>query len=202
MAVTIILATRNRKKAEEVKRILSVPDTKILTLDDFPECPEVIEDRDTFEGNALKKASVIAQCTGLTAIADDSGLEVDALNGAPGVFSARYAGDNATDNDNIIKLLRETMHVPDGKRTARFVCCIALAFPDSRQKSFFGYVHGIIGRFPKGDMGFGYDPIFYPDGSDLTFADMTSSEKDSLSHRKEALEKLKKYLQTLADNKT
>lgn len=197
----IVLATGNRKKSEEVKRILSAPDIKILTLDDFPECPEVIEDRDTFEGNALKKASVIAHCTGLTTIADDSGLEVDALKGAPGVFSARYAGDNATDNDNINKLLRETMHVPDETRTARFVCCIALVFPDSRQKTFFGYVNGKIGRSPKGDMGFGYDPVFCPDGSDLTFAEMTSSEKDSLSHRKEALEKLKKYLQTLADNK-
>ncbi len=198
--MTIVLATRNRKKAEELKRILSVPDIKILTLDDFSDFPEVVEDMDTFEGNAMKKASVISHYTGLTAIADDSGLEVDALNGAPGVFSARYAGGNASDGENIEKLLDELSNVPDKMRTARFVCCIAIAFPDGREKTFWGYVHGTIGRIPKGYIGFGYDPIFYPDGSDLTFAEMTPSEKDLLSHRKEALAKLKKYLQTLADN--
>ncbi len=200
--IEIVLATRNQKKAEEIRRILANQDIKILTLEDIAECPEVVEDRDTFEGNALKKAVTVAQCTGLTAVADDSGLEVEALNGAPGVISARYAGENATDAENIAKLLSELSHVPDEKRTARFVCCIALSYPDAGNVTFFGYVYGRIGRIPKGGMGFGYDPVFYPTGSDLTFAEMTSEKKDSLSHRREAIDKLNKYLQTIGDNKT
>jgi XTP/dITP diphosphohydrolase len=195
--IEIVLATRNRKKAEEIQRILSNPDIKLLTLDDVAECPEVIEDRDTFEGNALKKAVTIAQCTNLIAIADDSGLEVDALGGAPGVKSARFAGVNANDSANIEKLLKELRDVPDEKRTARFVCCIAIAYPEGKSAVFFGYVHGRIGRVPKGERGFGYDPVFYPDGFDLTFAEMPPEKKDSLSHRREALCKLNEYLQTI-----
>lgn len=191
----IILATRNLKKAVELKRILSDDSIRILTLDTFPDCPEVVEDRNTFEGNAIKKALTISQHTGLTAIADDSGLEVDALNGAPGVMSAYYAGANANDNDNIAKLLKELQNVPEENRTARFVCCIALAFPEGIQKTFFGYVDGIIVKEPRGEKGFGYDPVFSPKGYNKTFAEMTSEEKDSISHRKEALLKLKKFLQ-------
>ncbi|MEW6115703.1 MAG: XTP/dITP diphosphatase [Nitrospirota bacterium] len=193
----IVLATRNRKKAEELSRILGDLDVRILTLDDFPSCPEVIEDRDTFEGNAVKKAAAIAQCTGTMAVADDSGLEVAVLNGAPGVLSARYAGEHADDAANLEKLLGEMQNVPDGQRGARFVCCIAFAAPASGEegvKTFFGFVEGTIGREPKGQRGFGYDPVFYPEGHDRTFAEMGPEEKDTLSHRRRALEQLKSYL--------
>ncbi|MFZ5996365.1 MAG: XTP/dITP diphosphatase [Nitrospirota bacterium] len=193
----IVLATRNRKKAEELSRILGDLDVRILTLDDFPSCPEVIEDRDTFEGNAIKKAAAIAQCTGTMAVADDSGLEVAVLNGAPGVLSARYAGEHADDAANLEKLLGEMRNVPDGQRGARFVCCIALAAPASGEeevKTFFGFVEGTIGREPKGQRGFGYDPVFYPEGHARTFAEMGPEEKDALSHRRRALEQLKSYL--------
>ncbi len=191
----IVLATRNLKKAEELTRILADTSIRIFTLDSFPDCPEVIEDRNTFEGNALKKAIAVSQHTGLISVADDSGLEVDALGGAPGVISAYYAGVNATDYDNILKLLNKLKDVPDEKRTARFVCCIAIVFPNGVQETFFGYVNGFIGREIRGNKGFGYDPVFYPSGYNQTFAEMTSEEKDSVSHRKQALLKLKKYLQ-------
>lgn len=199
--IEIVLATRNWKKAVEIKRLLTNPDIKILTLEDF-DCPEVIEDRDTFEGNALKKAITIAQCTNLIAVADDSGLEVDALGGAPGVKSALFAGVNATDAENIEKLLKEMAYVPLDKRTARFVCCIAIAHPDGKTAVFFGYVYGKIGKVPRGKMGFGYDPVFYPNGFNLTFAEMPPEKKDSLSHRKQALSKLNEYLQTIRADKT
>lgn len=191
----IVLATRNLKKAEELKRIFADDSIRILTLESFPDCPEVIEDRDTFEGNALKKAITVSKHTGLTAVADDSGLEVDALGGAPGVISAYYAGVNASDDDNIAKLLKELQNVPDENRTARFVCCIAIAFPEGNQKTFLGYVDGIIVKEPRGKKGFGYDPVFSPKGYNKTFAEMTAEEKDSISHRKQALLELKNFLQ-------
>ncbi|MCX8030009.1 MAG: XTP/dITP diphosphatase [Thermodesulfovibrionales bacterium] len=190
----IVLATRNVKKAQELQRILGDTSFRILTLDSFPDCPEVIEDKDSFEGNALKKATTVAKHTGLVAIADDSGLEVDALDGRPGVISAYYAGMEASDAENIAKLLFELKGVPAEKRTARFVCCIAIAFPDGQKETFFGYVYGKIAEEPKGRSGFGYDPIFYPLGQEKTFAEMSADQKDSISHRKQALLKLKNYL--------
>jgi XTP/dITP diphosphohydrolase len=196
----IVLATRNKKKIEEIKRITADLPIRILSLDSFPDCPETIEDRDTFEGNAVKKANEACVCTGKPALADDSGLEVDALGGAPGVYSARYAG-NAGGNDvrNYEKLLSELKNVPDGKRGARFVCCMALAFPDGTVKTFFGYAEGRIGHEPKGDTGFGYDPVFIPKGNKKTFAEMSGDEKDRLSHRGKALEKLATSLHSLLD---
>jgi XTP/dITP diphosphohydrolase len=158
----LVVATRNRKKVEELKRLLEGMPVMLYTLDDFPACPEVAEDADTFEGNAVKKAVAAAVCTGKPAIADDSGLEVYALNGAPGVMSARYAGPGADDRKNIEKLLSEMKGIRD--RGARFICIIALAFPDGSVKTFEGYVEGRIGREPKGSGGFGYDPVFYPAG--------------------------------------
>ncbi len=191
----IVLATRNKKKIEEVRRITVDLPITILSLDNFPNCPETVEDKDTFEGNAVKKAIEVCQCTGKSALADDSGLEVDALNGAPGVYSARYAG-GTTGNDirNYEKLLAELKDVPDHKRGARFVCCMALALPDGTVKTFFGYAEGCIGREPKGTTGFGYDPVFIPDGHKRTFAEMAGGEKDRLSHRGKALEKLAHFL--------
>ncbi|GBD96024.1 MAG TPA: XTP/dITP diphosphatase [Nitrospirae bacterium] len=198
--MNIVLASRNKKKVEELRKIMEtdvLPGTglsvNILTPDNFPECEEVEEDGDTFEANALKKAVYTSKCTGMTAIADDSGLEVDALNGAPGVLSARYAGESADDIANLEKLLNEMKGVPPEKRSARFVCCIALASGDD-VKTFFGSVEGSIGMAPKGKKGFGYDPVFYPEGYDRTFAEMSDDEKNALSHRGKALRKLQEYL--------
>lgn len=166
----------------------------LYSIDDFPGCPEVEEDADTFEGNALKKALAVARYAGKPAIADDSGLEVYTLDGAPGVFSARYAGSDADDQKNRGKLLAEMKEVEESRRGARFVCYVVLALPDGRVETFEGYAEGRIGTEPRGSSGFGYDPIFYPAGYDRTFAEMDADEKDALSHRGAALEKLRTYL--------
>lgn len=196
MPLELVIATRNRKKIGEIRRILEGVPVKLYSLDDFPGSPEVEEDADTFEGNAIKKARAIAGYSGKPAIADDSGLEVDALGGAPGVFSARYSG-TGDDRRNLEKVLSEMKGVEQGGRSARFVCVIALAFPDSRVEIFRGSVEGSIGREPKGISGFGYDPVFYPSGHDRTFAEMSAGEKDALSHRGMALKKLRDYLSSL-----
>ena len=190
----IALATRNSKKAEELTRLFSGLGVRFLTLDKFPDCPEIVEDGKTFRANALKKAVAVARFTGCLAVADDSGLEVDALGGAPGVFSARYAGIDADDKKNLRKLLKELNKFPGKSRGARFVCCIALALPDGHYKTFTGEAKGTIGRRPKGENGFGYDPVFYPEGRSMTFAEMSAVEKDSLSHRGKAMKKLYAYL--------
>jgi len=199
----IVLATRNKKKAEEMKRILEDAMEKsfsLFTLDDFPGCPDVEEDGKTFEENAVKKAIFVSKYTGMAAIADDSGIEVDALNGDPGVFSARYAGESADDRANLEKLLNEMKDVPYEKRGARFVCYIAMAFPNGDVKTFFGSVEGKIGIGPKGLKGFGYDPVFYPEGYDRTFSEMSEDEKNAISHRGKALRALQKYLLTFSEN--
>jgi XTP/dITP diphosphohydrolase len=172
----------------------------VLSLDDFPDCPDVVEDRDTFEGNATKKAIEVAACTGKPALADDSGLAVDALGGAPGVYSARYDPDAESGNDpkNYHKLLNDLKNIPPEERTAQFVCCLALAYPDGRTRTFFGHSRGRIGYEPRGAKGFGYDPIFIPEGFDRTFAEMTAEEKDALSHRGKALQKLAEFLHTFS----
>ncbi len=197
----IVLATRNKKKIEEIRRIAAGIPIAILSLDDYPHCPDVVEDQDTFEGNAKKKAEDACRCAGKPALADDSGLEVDALGGAPGVFSARYAPDAKSGNDpkNYEKLLKDLQNVPPQKRSARFVCCLALAFPDGKVRTFFGYSEGRIGFEPRGQKGFGYDPVFLPGGFDRTFAEMNASEKDALSHRGKALQRLAEYLRKFSE---
>ncbi len=195
--MTIVLATRNRKKVEEISRIFEGYDIRFVTVDAFPGCPEVEEEGKTFRQNAVKKAVDIARYAGCPAIADDSGLEVKALGGAPGVFSARYAGIDADDARNLKKLLREMKGLSGEDRQARFVCCIAFALPDGRYKTFTGYAGGEIAKKPRGFNGFGYDPVFYPSGHDKTFAEMSDSEKDALSHRGRALKKLYIYLKKL-----
>ncbi len=194
----IVLATKNKKKIEEIKRITEGMMISILKLEDFPECPEVEEDGVTFEENAIKKAVAVAKWTGKPTLADDSGLEVYALNRAPGVLSARYAGEDADDRKNIEKLLYEMRSASGEKRGARFVCCIALAFPDGSARTFFGYVEGRIGIEPRGFNGFGYDPIFYPEGHSRTFAEMSDKEKDAISHRGKALRKVQQYLREIS----
>ncbi len=190
----IVVATRNKNKVEEIRRILEGLDVKLYTMDDFPDCPEVVEDGETFEQNAMKKAREVSECTGKFALADDSGLQVYSLGGAPGVRSARYAGEEATDQDNLSKLLKELGNTTPENKGGAFVCVIALAGPDGTMQSFQGRVEGFIGREPRGSSGFGYDPVFYPEGYDRTFAEMSAQEKDSLSHRGRALQKLQEYL--------
>ena len=190
----LVIATRNRKKVEEIRRILEGVGVELLSLDDFPGCPEVAEDADTFEGNAVKKAREVAHFTGKPSVADDSGLEVYALGGAPGVISARYAGTGADDKKNLEKLLDELENIEQDRRGAQFVCVIALAFPDGRVEAFHGVAEGRIGTEPRGSNGFGYDPVFYPRDHHVTFAEMSADEKDALSHRGIALRKLRAYL--------
>jgi XTP/dITP diphosphohydrolase len=195
--MNIVLATTNKKKIEEIKKIFGPMDTasRIYTLDDFPAMEDVVEDGDTFEANAIKKAKQIASATGMTALADDSGLAVDALDGAPGVYSARYAGEDADDKANNDKLLDALKDIPEEKRGAQFVCCIAFASAEETN-TFMGYVKGRIGTEPKGSSGFGYDPLFYPEGSNKTFAEMGKKDKNAISHRANALKELQQYLLT------
>jgi len=192
----IVLATRNKKKIEEIKRITEGIAVSIFTLDDFPGCPEVEENGTTFEENAIKKAITVAKFTGKPSLADDSGLEVYALKGAPGTLSARYAGEGADDRKNVEKLLKEMHSVKE--RKARFVCCIALALNAYSVNTFFGYSDGDIGMEPRGLNGFGYDPVFCPEGYSKTFAEMSDQEKDSLSHRGAALNGLQQYIKNKA----
>ncbi len=196
-SMDIVLATRNKKKAEELKRITEGMPVSVFTLDDFPGCPETEEDGSTFEANAAKKALSVARYTGKPALADDSGLEVYALGGAPGIYSARYAGAGANDGQNTVKLLSEMQSLVKDKRRARFVCCIALAFPDGNIDTFYGYAEGGIGTEQRGVRGFGYDPVFYPEGYNRTFAEMDEKEKDALSHRGKALKAFSLWLKML-----
>jgi XTP/dITP diphosphohydrolase len=190
----VVIATRNPGKLREIKAILSSLPLKFLSLEDFPDLPEVVEDGATFAENAGKKARTIADFTGRPAIADDSGLAVDALQGRPGVFSSRYAGENATDGDRCQKLLEEMASIPEGKRQARFVCAMAVARPEGRMEVVEGECSGWITLTPRGKHGFGYDPIFFVPQFGKTMAELEPEEKNRVSHRARALEKLKGIL--------
>lgn len=181
----LVLATGNAYKVKEIRQLLNVPGLELLTLADIPEAPDVVEDGDTFEANAIKKAVALARHAGLPALADDSGLEVDALDGAPGVYSARYAGPEQDDRANLDRLLEALRERED--RAGRFRCVIAYAEPDGETRTVEGACEGAIAREPRGDGGFGYDPVFVPDGYDRTFAEMSADEKHALSHRGRAL---------------
>ncbi len=167
----------------------------VLSLDDVPDTPEVVEDGETYQENAVKKATALAEHTGYFALADDSGLEADALHGAPGIHTARYAGEYASDAARIKKLLDALKDVADSHRTARFKCAIALAAPTGQTHVVIGVCEGRLIRSPRGLQGFGYDPIFVPVGYDKTFAELGVDVKNRISHRAKALEKLKKHLQ-------
>jgi XTP/dITP diphosphohydrolase len=194
----LVLATKNKKKIEEVERIVRGLGISLSTPADVPGCPEVEEDGLTFEENAVKKAASVAGWTGRTALADDSGLEVYALGGAPGVRSARYAGAGGNGGKNLEKLLEDMRSFQGADRGARFVCCLALADPGGPVKTFWGQAEGRIGMEPRGSNGFGYDPVFYPEGHSRTFAEMRDEEKDALSHRGMALRNLAAYLREAA----
>jgi len=192
----IVLATKNEGKIREMKMALSELPIEILTLKDFPSLLEVEEDGKDFFTNAYKKARTIADFTGLPAIADDSGLLVDSLGGLPGARSARFAGEKATDEDNIQKLLKELEHVPDDKRGARFYCVIVYCEPGGQYVNFEGKWEGVISRDKKGKEGFGYDPVFFLPERGCTVAELAPEEKNKYSHRGQALEALKNYLFT------
>jgi len=191
-ADALVLATRNEGKLRELARII---DSQVIGLDAFPDAPDVPETGATFEANALLKARAIASHTGLPAVADDSGLCVDALNGMPGVLSARWAGRHGADQANLNLLLAQVADIPDHRLGARFVCAAALVGPGAGEWVTTGEVAGRLIREPRGSGGFGYDPIFQPDGFDLTTAEMTPEAKDAISHRGRAFRALAPYIQ-------
>jgi len=193
MVTKIVLATRNAHKAHELARVLESLglDIELLTIDAFPDAPEVAETEPTFEGNALLKARALAQHAGIPAISDDSGLCVNALNGMPGILSARWSGATENvDSTNLNLVLQQIIDVPDGRRGAQFVCAAALVLADGREFTVRGTVDGRLLRETRGDQGFGYDPIFVPEGFDVTTAQMSADEKDAISHRGKAMRAL------------
>ena len=215
----LVLATRNQGKVRELTEMLrrhqsqAVRDSsdtsltgnrepitdnqyEVISLNAYPDAPEVIEDGKTYMENAAKKASVIAAYTGYLTLADDAGLEVDALNGAPGIHSKRWAGEDATDALRIAKLLQALEGVTD--RRARFVAAIAVVQPDTTPEGVLGVCEGHIKHAPVGESGFGYDPVFVPDGYDQTFAELGEEIKNQISHRAKALEKVREWLSAVS----
>lgn len=191
---TVILATNNAHKVSEISNALNFPGWKFVTLREAGIESDPEEDADTFLGNARIKALAAHEASGgMAALADDSGLEVDALGGAPGVYSSRFAGEDATDEDNNEKLLADLADTPDDERTARFVCTLVFIDEDGSETGSRGTVEGRIGYAPQGDGGFGYDPLFWPDvfNGECTLAEVPQSRKNEVSHRGNALRALK-----------
>lgn len=187
----LVLATANLHKATEIRSILAAAGVEVDLLPRPGDVPDVVEDAPTLEGNARLKGEALAAATGLPALADDTGLEVDALDGAPGVYSARYAGEEQDAAANVAKLLGALEGVPAEARTARFRTVALVRWPDGRELSAVGTVEGVIADAPRGGGGFGYDPVFVAhDGGGLTFAEMGAAEKDGISHRGRALRAL------------
>jgi XTP/dITP diphosphohydrolase len=201
--IELLVATTNPGKFAEVQAFLSGLPLRILSLRDLRNPPTIVEDGATFEENALKKARVLAEYSSLLTLADDSGLEVDALNGAPGIYSARYCGEEGNDEKNNDRLLREVKNIPEEKRTARFVCALALCAPKS-----FGMKHWIVresceGRIVlerRGSAGFGYDPLFFYPPLGKTFGELDRETKATVSHRGQALKRLAEILPSLVDS--
>ncbi len=187
----LVLASRNKHKIGEMRELLLPLGIEVMSALDFPELQEVEEDQPTLDGNALKKARYVHEVTGLPSLSDDTGLEVDALNGAPGVFSARYAGENVTYQDNVSKLLSEL----EGKENRNAQFRTVMAFIDGEiEHTFEGTVPGVITNQQKGLGGFGYDPIFLPEGFDKTFAELDPEDKNAISHRGRAIQKFVAFL--------
>jgi XTP/dITP diphosphohydrolase len=200
MSHKLLLATRNKGKIEEFRRILDAVapgEIELVGLDQFPDLHDVIEDGATFQENALKKAREMSLATGIPAIADDSGLCVDALGGDPGIFSARWAGKHGDDAANTAKVLDQLRDVADRDRSAHFTCVAALYLPDGRSHCEEARFDGWILRAPIGDYGFGYDPIFRPEGIELSSAQMSAEEKDAISHRGKSLRAIAPHVITL-----
>ena len=196
---TLLIATSNRGKLREVQAVLSCRSVRLKTLADFPGIPEPIEDGATFEDNARKKALHYASLTKTLTLADDSGLEVDALGGAPGIYSARYAGDPGDDAANNARLIAALSGVPPKQRTARFRCVVALASPDKVLAVTSGAIEGLIVDDPCGHNGFGYDPHFFIPQSGMTAAQLPSEEKNRISHRGQALVAIRSVIEHLAE---
>jgi XTP/dITP diphosphohydrolase len=190
----LVLATRNRHKAQELASLLSDLGISIRTLDAFPQVPDVIEDGKTCEANAIKKARAVSRATGLLAVADDTGLEVDALGGQPGVYAARYAGEHVTYEDNWRKLLRELSGVPHDRRTARFITVAAIVSPSGEVQVAEGQLQGVITEEPAGAQGFGYDPVFFVPELGKTLAELSPDEKNRISHRAKAFAQVREIL--------
>lgn len=198
----LLVATTNTGKFAEVKAFLRALPIEILSLTELGQWPEVVEDGASFEENALKKAKTLAQFSGLATLADDSGLEVDALDGAPGIYSARYAGEECDDRKNNEKLLAALKGVPEGKRNARFVCALALCLPTANGLSewvFREFCEGRVAFALKGENGFGYDPLFFYPAFDKTFGEIDRETKSTASHRGKALKKLAEIFPSLVE---
>lgn len=192
MVTMLVLATRNKNKVKEFKEILKDFSVELRSLDDFGPIPEAVEDGDTFDDNAYKKAHHTARVLGLPAIADDSGLVVEALDGQPGVHSARYSGPDATDEENCEKLLQEMKGVTN--RKAHFACVLSIAVPSGPALTYEATCEGVILDEKRGKSGFGYDPLFYFEEFDKTFAELPMEQKNKVSHRGKALEEFKQEL--------
>ncbi|WP_077621325.1 XTP/dITP diphosphatase [Sediminibacillus massiliensis] len=191
----LLIATKNEGKVRDFKELFSKYGMEIISLLDLDETiPEIEETGTTFEENARIKAETIVERFQLPVLADDSGLEIDALGGRPGVYSARYAGEAKNDQANLEKVLEEMEGVPADNRSARFVCVLAVARPGEATYTVRGTCEGSIATAPAGENGFGYDPVFYPKGTDKTMAQLTAKEKNSISHRKNALVQLEKWV--------
>lgn len=190
---TIVVATKNPGKLAEFEQMIKGLPYRVVSLIEYPQI-EIDENGTSFDENAMIKAQTASRKTGLIALGDDSGLEVKALNGEPGIYTARYAGSNATDQQNIDKLLEKMKDVPAGKRQARFVCSLCLAYPDGKVIVERGYLEGEIAFERRGFHGFGYDPIFYLPKYGMCLAEISDEEKNRISHRSAAFEKIKKYL--------
>lgn len=188
----IILATKNKGKVADFEKLTENMGIEVISfLDENISFPDVVEDGDTFEENSVKKALEIAKYTGMITVSDDSGLCVEALNGAPGIYSARYSGENATDSTNIDKLLYEMKNIPQGERQAKFVSVVSIAKPDGTVESFRGEVEGEIIFERKGTNGFGYNPVFFSYELQKTFGEATMEERVTVSHRARAFRELK-----------
>ena len=191
---TIVLASRNQGKIREIQAMLAELGISLFSLNDYPEIPEIVEDGKSFLENALKKGRTVAEATGEIVLADDSGLEVDALGGAPGIYSARYAGADADDLQNNRKLLHDLKGVPAANRGAAFRCVLVLYPPDGRYEALEGRWEGRIAEAPLGKGGFGYDPLFFLPGEGMTVAQLSPEVKNRVSHRAQAFAKLKERL--------
>lgn len=194
MNKTIIIATHNKGKAKEFKSLFKEYGYAVKTLHDYPEIGEVPETGDTFEENALQKASAISEELGTIVLADDSGLEVNALNGQPGIYSARFAGEHGNDQKNNEKLLKELENVKEENRTANFHCSLALVGPGKEPLFVEGNIEGRILFGPQGENGFGYDPLFYIPSLKKSMAELSNEEKNQISHRAKAIENLRDHL--------
>ena len=191
----LIVATRNRGKVVEITALLAGLVDEVISVADLGDCPDTIEDGSTFEENALKKAREAARYYGVPALADDSGLVVDALDGRPGVYSARFAGTGADDAANNARLLSECQGIPAERRQAAFVCVLAFVTPEGVECTFTGRVAGCILNRARGTGGFGYDPLFLVDGFDRTMAELEVEEKNTVSHRAQAFRRFREYLE-------